>query len=64
MAVLQKLRGEPKYTLLLMQGEEMISRQQNIYPREGESTVRETELMMKMLQAVNKTAVQWHQEMK
>lgn len=39
-AVLQQLREDPQYTLPLMQGEEMISRQQNIYPRAGQSTVK------------------------
>lgn len=31
MVVLQQLKGESKYTLLLMQGEELMSRQCKIY---------------------------------
>lgn len=37
MAVLPQLEGEPKYTLLLMRGEEMMSSWQKIYILEEDS---------------------------
>lgn len=63
MAALQQLKGKSTYTLLLMQGEERMSRQHKIYILEQDKLQeREVKPMMKMLQAVNEIGVRWHQE--
>lgn len=58
MAALQQLKGKSKHILLLMQGEEMMSRQHKIYILEQDDLrSREAKPMMRTSQAVNETGV-------